>query len=36
MVHWWMMGHIIGKAGWNEPVATGAPIQDEAVQDVLG
>jgi len=35
MVHWWMMGHIIGKASWSEPAATSAPIQDEVVQAVL-
>ncbi len=36
MLHQWMMGHIIGKAGWNEPTATSAPVQDEVVQAVLG
>jgi hypothetical protein len=36
MVHWWMMGDIIGKANYNEPPTTNAPVQDEAVQAVLG
>jgi hypothetical protein len=39
LVHWWQLFHSSPKhlnLGWSELAATNAPVEDEAVEAVLG